>query len=227
MFSGMIQKTIDTLGLNEGAVCEIGNQTYIKNGERVSSEVFYKDRGFGRYVSLDVCDRWGSIITDLNEVYTDHEGEFALVTNNGSGEHIFNIAAWMETVHRLCKTGGTMVHCLPFQGDINHGFFSFHPVLFRDLAYANNYDFKLIAISDSSGNIKGDDPRNDTLFHHPKPFQETVTPIELAVRSFGERAFLFTVAAMVKTSDDRFRMPLQGKYFADLATDTLRDEYGR
>ena len=41
--------------------------------------------------------------------------------------------------HTLCKVGGVMLHVLPFVNYLNHGFFSFNPILFHDLAAANSY----------------------------------------------------------------------------------------
>ena len=38
-----------------------------------------------------------------------------------------------------------MYHNLPMYGEIDHGFYNFHPTFFWDLAYANHY--KIIAIS--------------------------------------------------------------------------------
>jgi len=44
-----------------------------------------------------------------------------------------------------------MIHCLPCNNYINHGFYSFSPLLFMDLAVINDYDILKITVGASRG----------------------------------------------------------------------------
>ncbi len=66
-------------------------------------------------------------------------GQFDIVTNSGTGEHIFNQAQLFQSVHELTKPGGIMTHALPWTGWYNHGFYNFQPTVLYDLAAANGY----------------------------------------------------------------------------------------
>lgn len=61
---------------------------------------YFKALGFSSYDAIDVNSLYGSLIMDLNvdlsEVY-DYRSTFDVVTNNGTGEHIFNQAAVSRT----------------------------------------------------------------------------------------------------------------------------------
>lgn len=182
---------------------------------QVSSEEFYKQLGWSGYTSLDISDKWGSLPTDLNWEPGERDGHstllgiFDLVTNNGTGEHIFNQASVFEWMHKLCAVNGVMVHVLPWTGYVNHGFYSYHPVLFRDLAGANGYEILGMYAGERDGTMRQLD---DWGYHHPKPFKEPVTPVETTIRAFGDRANVFVVAILKKTVDGMFAYPTQGKY---------------
>ena len=44
-----------------------------------------------------------------------------------------------------------MVHVLPFHNYINHGFYNFQPVLFHDLAEANQYNILRVSLGAQRG----------------------------------------------------------------------------
>src|SRR3546814_7323570 len=96
----------------------------------------------------------GAKVVDLNKPIKGHHydllGKFDLVTNNGTGEHIFNQDAVFENVHDLAKVGGAMLHILPMSPWVNHGFYNYNPILFRDIAAANRYEWLFMWVSDRS-----------------------------------------------------------------------------
>jgi hypothetical protein len=115
---------------------------------------FYEALGFSRYVAIDVNERFGSLRMDLNKDLAaayDYTERFSLVTNNGTGEHVFNQYMVFKNVHELCERGGLMLHCVPFINWVNHGFYSFHPNLYVDVAAANGYEIELIGFADRAG----------------------------------------------------------------------------
>jgi hypothetical protein len=104
---------------------------------------YYKALGFRSYTAIDINSKFGSLVMDLNlDLHRDYQftNTYDLVTNNGTGEHLFNQYQVFKNMHDLAKVGGLMVHIMPFVNWINHGFFSFHPILYADLAAVNDYE---------------------------------------------------------------------------------------
>ena len=66
--------------------------------------------------------------------------QYDIVLNNGTAEHIFNIAQVFRTIHDHTKAGGLMVHEMPFTNWLNHGFYNLNPVILFDLAETNGYE---------------------------------------------------------------------------------------
>ncbi len=118
------------------------------------TEAFYRALGFADYKAIDVNEKYGSLIMDLNRDLEQDYGyaeRFSLVTNNGTGEHVFNQHSVFKNVHALCETGGLMVHVMPFVYYVNHGFYSYHPGLYHDLARANGYRLLLLGFAERGG----------------------------------------------------------------------------
>ncbi len=154
-----------------------------------------------------------AIIADLNEP-VDLGETFDLVTNNGTGEHIFDQRRVFENAHNLSHD--CIVHILPMGPWVNHGFFNFNPILFRDLAYANRYNAN-IWIANRVGHSV--DLSAEELFREKRP-----KALEKAMASIGTDVSV--VAVFHKTNDDPFRLPFQGKYQRDIADSSLRVRYG-
>lgn len=85
---------------------------------------------------------------DLNYGQADHlcTREFSTSINHGTAEHVFNVAGVFFLMHEATEVGGLMIHESPFTGWIDHGFFTLQPTLFYDLAAANCYDIRMMAI---------------------------------------------------------------------------------
>jgi len=157
------------------SIIELGNQTFKARGsilqevERFlvgSAPAFkaaaFQDRpdvlaadylkaiGYGSYACIDVNDKFGALQMDLNENLAARYGfkeTFDVVTNNGTGEHVFDQASVFRNMHELAKDGGVFVHVLPFHNYTNHGFYCFQPQLFHDVAMANGYDMLRLSVA--------------------------------------------------------------------------------
>lgn len=70
---------------------------------------------------------------------------YDVVMNLGTAEHVFNVFQFFKTMHDLTAPGGLMFNEMPFSGWVDHGFYSFHPTFYFDLAAINNYDAPVIA----------------------------------------------------------------------------------
>jgi hypothetical protein len=242
MFNPFAARCVERLvaGGLTGRVVEFGNQRFGArgvihgDGHIKTTEEFYKWLGFKEYVALDVNTDMGAAIVDLNEpiLFTEDRrlsegkdpfGQFDLVTNNGTGEHIFDQAMVFKNAHYLCLRGGVMLHVLPFSPWINHGFYNFNPILFRDLAAANGYELLSIVIDNRDGG-KNEIPKVDWpyLFVEKQPSQLLKLMKMISDLRQGD---LILGVALRKTTDAPFRKPLQGKYQGDVKSKDLRDKY--
>jgi hypothetical protein len=194
-------------------VIEFGNQRFTAGNDFASTKDFYKSLGCS-YLALDVNENMGAKVVDLN--YTGHDIEPAdLLTNNGTSEHIFNQAACFENAHNMSK--GYMLHILPFTPWLNHGFYNYNPILFRDLAAANDYEIVLTAVANRSreyiklGEEGFVEKRPDRLCE----YVERLLP-------GGE---VFVVSILKKVKDQPFEFPFQGKYKKDIEDRALAAKY--
>lgn len=111
------------------------------DGEKITASVspaLFRVLGYDIYRSVDLFDTRADWQIDLNDPAVIPE-KFDLVTNGGTGEHIFNIAAMFKFVHDVLRPGGIALHSMPALGEFDHGFWNVHPSLYFDLAAANDY----------------------------------------------------------------------------------------
>jgi len=88
---------------------------------KFADNVFYA-LGASKLVALDASDYEGAgMLHDLNVPY---EGlrQFDCVVDFGSLEHVFDIATAFRTIARLTRTGGAILHVLPANNLLSHGF---------------------------------------------------------------------------------------------------------
>ena len=172
-FTNLITNAIDTVvddlrAKGEPSVCELGNQRIKNNKSRAvmfnrlnihnqtitSTKDFFLALGFKEYVAIDVNTEKDAIAMDLNTDISkqyNYTKQFDLVTNNGTGEHVFNQYTVYKNMHDLTKVGGYMIHVLPFYRWVDHGFFNTQPNLYPCLALQNDYDLKGLWIGASNG----------------------------------------------------------------------------
>ena len=222
-------------------------------GERAAD--YYRLLGFSDYTAIDVNDRYGSLVMDLNRDLVadyDYRETFSLVTNNGTGEHVFNQDTIYRNVHQLAAVGGLMLHVMPFYEFVNHGFFAIQPNLYPALAQANDYG--LIALGVATRNGRGIVARSDdggamlldekrvplsVLLSEAKPRPTGLKGIvkrfagKADARRFGrllrglqrDAPNLLCFALMRKQHAGAFQTPIQGIYEGDVDA-VLRSDYG-
>lgn len=128
------------LKLQKGfSVCELGDQWVTYLTPRMLAKDFFRKLGCGHYISVDGNSR-GTVTADLNRPIVPSLGLFDLVTDFGTGEHVFNQYQVWKTVHDLTKHKGYIAFDRPTQGYAEHCFYNTHECLFRDLATANEYE---------------------------------------------------------------------------------------
>src|SRR6267378_4432045 len=179
------------------SVIEFGNQRYTADKGFTSTQAFYESLGFS-YLALDVNENMGAKIVDLN--ITGHGLKADLVTNNGTSEHIFDQRAVFQNAHEM--TESLMLHVLPFTPWLNHGFYNYNPILFRDLAAVNDYEMVFIALANRTGEWIELGPEG---FVEKRPY-EVASYVEKLIPN-GEVSI---VSVLKKTRDLPFRLPFQG-----------------
>lgn len=134
---------IERLPLPKGFhVVELGSQMLVYETPHRPAVTLYRRLGCKRYESIDGNGQ-GTLLHDLNLPLPDI-GTFDLVTDFGTGEHIFDQAQVWRTVHSLCKVGGYIGVIRPEQGYPAHCFYRTDECWFRDIAAANAYEIVVL-----------------------------------------------------------------------------------
>ncbi len=110
----------------------------------VTDKVLFLSMGFNGIDSIDYSDFEQCAIThDLNtNVPENLYNKYDLIFDGGSTEHIFNVPKALENYNKMLKIGGRIIHALPSNGLVDHGFYMFSPTLFWDYYLANSWDIK-------------------------------------------------------------------------------------
>lgn len=171
------------------------------NGFEIAKQVYSKLCEPSRVVSVDANGTEAALRLDLNYPLPPL-GQFDLVINHGTAEHVFNIAQVFSSMHEACAVGGLMVHESPFTGWPDHGFYCLQPTLFYDLAAVNGYSIVLMAV----------ESLKDFQFLELRD-REHMT--QLLTAGVPNNAMLFV--AMRKQHPLAFRVPAQGYYAQSLS----------
>lgn len=104
----------------------------------------FKLMGFREVVNLDNSDYEGAeLIWDLNRPVPGELlakiGRFDLVIDSGCLEHIFNVPQVLKNFYQLAGDNGVVIHILPSNNLVDHGFYMFSPTLFQDYYSANRW----------------------------------------------------------------------------------------
>lgn len=94
------------------------------------------------YNSIDVAPGLKTEILDLNFdslPKSMFEG-YDIVLNFGTTEHIFNQWNCFEVIHDATKVGGINYHQLPVSGYLDHGYYCYTPLFFKEMAQSNGYE---------------------------------------------------------------------------------------
>ncbi|MEG4272829.1 MULTISPECIES: tetratricopeptide repeat protein [unclassified Microcoleus] len=179
----------------------------VDSGTLITAKTLYQSMGFEVYECIDADGIHNALVFDLNKNIQEDHGfseQFDLVTNHGTTEHCFNQFQCWNNIHNLCSVGGIMIHVLPAQGYVNHGFYNYNPSFFYNLATANNY--KLIGLYLSS--YKSSDLSAYSL-PGLTPYTEKLMK-SLCCDAGQPEIGLYAV--LQKMTDQTFSMPYDGQY---------------
>lgn len=239
-FSNLITKAVGTTlpelrTRKKPTVIELGNQR-LKNtkarkeiyqqlgltqpADLESTKDWYISVGFDRYLAIDVNTEKDAVAMDLNTDIGQHYGfreQFDLVTNNGTGEHVFNQYMVFKNAHDLCRVGGYMIHVLPFYRWVDHGFYNYNPNLFPCLANQNDYELTELWIGTSDG--ERIERLNVKNLARKKGYRD-----DFALDTWDSDPMV--AAVMKKTQDRAFEIPMQNLYAGDnISSDEISDRY--
>jgi hypothetical protein len=108
--------------------------------EAFAGELF--ERAGMRYAAIDIAAGYRTTFVDLNHsaAPAPFVDAFDLVLNFGTTEHLLNQYNAFKVMHECTRVGGFIVHSLPGVGYSNHGYFTYTPRCFFDLAGYNAYE---------------------------------------------------------------------------------------
>jgi len=172
----------------------------------IDAELLYKSLGFTVYKAIDAdgC-RHHALGFDLNGNIVQEDylvDRFDLVTNFGTSGHVFDQCRIFQNIHAVCAPNGIMIHEVPFQKRLNHGFYNYQPTFFYDLAGANHYELLGMYLG----------LPNDLM-----PYSDDVAKLLCGTNTETE-----LLAVLRKTTEDQFNNPYNGKY---LKTSLLKEGY--
>lgn len=151
--------------------------------------------------AVDINGTEDALRQDLN-VGLKLPQQYDVVINNGTAEHVFNVAQVFRSIHDATRIGGVMIHDAPMSGWLDHGFFCLQPTLFFDMAAANEYEVVSMWVT----NLR----------------QQQYLPIESREHIASLRGLsgdLGLVVIMLKGSYRPFRVPMQGYYDGTLSAE--------
>ena len=104
------------------------------------AEPFWTSLGFS-YAAIDYNGHRNSTALDLNadNVPGNLRGQFDLVINTGTTEHVANQGNAFRVIHDLSAVGGLMYHEVP-AGSWDHGLINYGPKFFQFLQEQNDYE---------------------------------------------------------------------------------------
>ncbi|MEM9320505.1 MAG: class I SAM-dependent methyltransferase [Pseudomonadota bacterium] len=93
------------------------------------AETMFRELGLGKVEALDASEFEGAgLVWDLNAPIPDEwRGQFHLVVDGGTLEHVFDVAQAFDNVVEMLAPGGRFVSFTPFNGYPGHGFYQFSP----------------------------------------------------------------------------------------------------
>ena len=123
--------------------CDIGyGKSKFSDAKTINSKYFFQRLGFDTVDALDYSSFEGAnIIHDLNVLLAKdfiNIGEYNLIYDGGTIEHIFNMPNVLINIFELLSVGGRIIHASPVNM-FNHGFYNYSTCFFEDFYGCNDF----------------------------------------------------------------------------------------
>ena len=171
-------------------------------GKTIHQTTLFRLLGYKTTESIDYFpDEHPTYVEDLNHPIPQKlQEQYSLVYDGGTMEHCFNSPQVMLNAVALAKTGGMVIHHVPMNNWVDHGFYQFSPTLFFDFYGANGFtelEMKIHFVGRRKESIIQYNPRTD----EPLPY----------FLGGGTRAMIFFRTRKTIDSVD-IKYPIQGRY---------------
>lgn len=103
--------------------------------------IFFQLLGIRELYALDISPvQSPDFLLDLNKpVPPEMENRFGLILDGGTLEHVFDVKQALNNINRMLKVGGKVIHISPSSDHVDHGFYSFSPILFMSYYQKNRF----------------------------------------------------------------------------------------
>lgn len=110
---------------------------YVEDSKKKDVQLLdlFKDLGFRNVDVLDNSDYEGAnIIIDMNKKNEDKslKSNYDFILDWGTIEHVFHVPNYISNIYDFLKKDGYYYGVTPMSGWVEHGFYQFSPVFFRD-----------------------------------------------------------------------------------------------
>ena len=117
---------------------------FVKNSteENINLKDLFMDIGFKEIDILDNSDYEGAnILVNMNNLQNDVSllKKYDFIFDWGTIEHVYNIPNYLNNIYNFLKKDGYYYGVTPMSGWVEHGFYQFSPVFFRD-AFKHNWE---------------------------------------------------------------------------------------
>lgn len=126
----------------------------LADAELTDGPDFLRHLGAETVDAVDVSDYEGaSIVHDLNDPIPDElRGRYSLLIDAGTLEHVFNVAAGLQSAMEMVAEGGHLATFNPTNNFFGHGFYQFSPELFfRAFSRENGYEVERVLVAEEGG----------------------------------------------------------------------------
>ena len=151
---GLNIKTLDFLAdkfeVTGKRICMLGNLYMARGTKQICrhlgtnlASVYFKDLGAEEVVMIDLNGKDGALSLDLQKPLPESLGQFDIIINAGTSEHVAKQNECFQNVHDICKVDGLMFHMVPYVGSWpNHGLYYYDEAFFQELA--NKYHYSIV-----------------------------------------------------------------------------------
>jgi tetratricopeptide (TPR) repeat protein len=115
----------------------------------MSDDSLFAAFGFSESKAMDYSPYEGAqVLFDLNrnDLPQSLTGAFDVIIDGGTIEHIFHIPNALNNIFKLLRIGGRVIHLVPTNNLVDHGFYMFSPTLFWDYYQTNGFDLHTLLL---------------------------------------------------------------------------------
>jgi hypothetical protein len=190
-------------------------------GVGLESESWFMRQGFVSVESLDVSAAEGAThVFDLNESVPESIcRSYDIVYDGGTMEHVFDVRMFLSNCVRLVAPQGCIIHSVPVNNFVNHGFWQISPTALLAFYRANGFQALGVGFYFSQKIL-----RKEGGFYWASSEQE-ILRLMLSCRIVFPQAFdsnyllTMTVVVQLEREVDQIVSPIQPFYASEFAFD--------